>query len=250
MIVSQIFSSCYALSIASPFYFIDEDNKRITYEYHGSYVVDGADVDTFTWIKEPDSYLYNKISGIYAKDKNHVYLMGKIIPNADPKTFTALTVNYDESPPNFGKDKQHVYLGLEIVPDLDAETFEMLGLFFSKDKNGLYYKTIALKYEGDLKSTQIRNIHFLFDDTYVYFNGHRINGSDGKSFSYLPPSIYLSEKKLSDREWLEGEAIDIDKLPHYSEYAEIWDDNNDYSYSELYEEFGNWRKIKVFGENE
>lgn len=82
------------------------------------------------------------LSGNFAKDKNHVYVSGRIdciieLKGADPKTFTALN---DE----FGKDKNSVYRRSYKVEGADVTTFEIVTSTdfkegtCAKDKNRYY----------------------------------------------------------------------------------------------------------------
>jgi hypothetical protein len=48
----------------------------------------GADVKTFTLIPAPiDGFRPEPFSGLYTKDKNHVYVYGRVLARADPTTF-------------------------------------------------------------------------------------------------------------------------------------------------------------------
>ena len=81
------------------------------------------------------------ISRDYTTDGKYVYCQGKIIPNADPKTFKAI-----DNAPYFANDKNQLYalsgssLGLQIWTDVDVESLEFFSdsAFFA-DKNHLFY---------------------------------------------------------------------------------------------------------------
>lgn len=74
----------------------------------------------------------------YAKDKNHVYLKGGQIQNADPKTFKVMDEGYS-------MDKNYVYLDYYKIWKADPVTFELMKFPYSKDKNYIYCGTLPLE---------------------------------------------------------------------------------------------------------
>ena len=67
--------------------------------------IENAHVSTFEILDE---------LGQYAKDKNHVYFQGAIIPEADPQTFSVLNENY-----NCAVDANHAYQRDNTIPDFN-----------------------------------------------------------------------------------------------------------------------------------
>lgn len=95
-------------------------------------------------------------SQTYAKDKNHVYLFGKIIPSANPETYELLTSK---------------------------------GFLFIKDDKHLYFRNNAVIHDGDLATIQVFDEHFSRDKNALYFSGYRvpkINPDTFEAISWKP----------------------------------------------------------------
>ena len=73
----------------------------------------------------------------FAMDKNHVFLNGKQITNADPKTFHVLSKGYSA-------DQYNVFLDCETIINADPETFKILEFPYSKDVKKIYCGTLPL----------------------------------------------------------------------------------------------------------
>lgn len=71
----------------------------------GPFEIQGADIASFEILDELQQY---------AKDKNHVYFQGVIIPEADTQTFSVLNENY-----NCAVDANHAYQRDNIIPNFD-----------------------------------------------------------------------------------------------------------------------------------
>ena len=74
----------------------------------------------------------------YAKDKNSVFYIGRIIKNADPKSFEVLNNGYS-------KDLNNVFLDNETIIFADPKSFEQLEFPYSKDKNNIFCGTLPLE---------------------------------------------------------------------------------------------------------
>ncbi|MDD2908092.1 MAG: DKNYY domain-containing protein [Candidatus Gracilibacteria bacterium] len=82
--------------------------------------------------KDSDLVTYKNIFGPYSKDKNYVYLFGKIINGADPQTFKILSIlNL------IGSDKNFIYSGFECLVLSSVDTFKVLGSF-QTDNTDIY----------------------------------------------------------------------------------------------------------------
>ena len=95
-----------------------KDSQRV---YFDSLCVEGADVASF-----------KVMSMTVAKDKNHVYYFGRILPLADPLTFEALGKSI------YNRDKNHVWCGDSLMTDADASTFVVDDIDRAHDKNGAF----------------------------------------------------------------------------------------------------------------
>ena len=74
-----------------------------------------------------------EVIGMYAKDKNHVYIFDNIIQWVDPITFKL----FDDSS-SYAKDKDNIFIGSRIITWADMETFEIIDMNKAKDKNHVY----------------------------------------------------------------------------------------------------------------
>jgi hypothetical protein len=153
-------------------------------------VIEVADADTFEAL--------NKDCG---KDGKHVFLLGKVIPNADPATFRLLGGSYS-------KDKNHGYTRDVIVSD-DAANFTIVpnrnetasnvtaeGIVYARDSHFVY--------EGVLKIERADPTTFEFipmfngyyvcrDKKTVYWQHKPLEGTDGQSFVKIT-ELYFKDK--------------------------------------------------------
>jgi len=83
------------------------DKYQVYYPY--CRIIIGADASSFQIISV----------GTYAKDKNHVYLFGKVIPISDPQSFEVL----DGS--TYLKDKNFVYYFLHTTDPVKGEVYDV-----------------------------------------------------------------------------------------------------------------------------
>lgn len=96
-----------------------------------------------------DSLSFTRINGIYAKDKNHGFLLVSswltdempcrffILEDADPKTLKAVTKG-DWMYENFAIDKKHIYLDGKIIATTESfNTLDIEKLFKEKNVNGI-----------------------------------------------------------------------------------------------------------------
>ena len=96
--------------------------------FSGRYLIVGADPATFEII--------NSNYPAYGKDKNHVYAStyneeNPIMVGADPETFEMLE-------PPYSRDKDHIFIYARMIPEADVNTFEILDYSYSRDKNHVY----------------------------------------------------------------------------------------------------------------
>lgn len=113
------------------FQLINDDYAKDDYRvYFRDMIIPEADVKSFT------------AHGLSGKDHQHIYKKGKIIKDADPKTYIELMYGY-------GKDQQHVFFGFEIINEADPETFITIESGAGVDKNNVF---VNGKIDNNLKS--------------------------------------------------------------------------------------------------
>jgi hypothetical protein len=119
----------------------------------GSYErqVIGADLATF-----------EVVLGLYAKDRNRVYLEGRPLETADPATFQRIGRRY-------WRDRTHVFLHTWILPGADPRTFRMLTTEreWGMDAKEVYFGTTAIKV-ADIGSFQVIREHWAKDAKHYY----------------------------------------------------------------------------------
>lgn len=81
---------------------------------------------------EPDLATFKVKSMEVAKDKNHVYYFGELIPDADPSTFEPIGKS------GYYRDKSHIWCGNALLEDVDYDTFEADDWDSAHDKYGRF----------------------------------------------------------------------------------------------------------------
>ena len=111
--------------------------KRITQ-------IDEHDIESFKVLKNSN----------YARDKNSVFYIGRIIKDANPENFE--TINKD----GYSKDRKYVFLDEEKIVHANPKSFKLLEFPYSKDENHIFCGTIPI----DLKSEEINEFKVTNED--------------------------------------------------------------------------------------
>lgn len=171
----------------------DLNSFKVLHSLHSVYAKDnnnvyykgGSDSDTLTVFQRADSASFQFLNSRFSKDKNNAYHEGKVIENADPKTFVA----YADSV--YAKDKNNVYgfFGSNggTLKSADPATFEYISWMYAKDKNNVYFNGEII---DGISPTgfQVLEEGFLRDNISVYYK---------KDFSSPVVKIfYLDAKNL------------------------------------------------------
>jgi len=148
-----------------------------------------ADAETFQIIDK---------SRRVAKDKNHVYIGGKIVEWADPATYETLGTAR-----RITKDKNHVYIYWKISEWADPESFSTTDkhdVFY--DKNNVYFTSKFLwrlqKIPGaDVATFETLSLKdFYKDKDHVYHKGSVITWADPESFAKYLWSYYIDKDSV------------------------------------------------------
>lgn len=128
------------------------------------------------------------------RDKK-VFVGNTLVDKADAESFQILDAlcHGDEDKYCFGKDKNRVYYYSREIPNSDPTTFKLLGEGYSSDKNNVYYimENIFLVIKGaNSKSFQVlgssgSGYAYAKDKNFAYYDGVKLKGSDGKSFTLI-----------------------------------------------------------------
>ncbi len=137
-------------------------------------------------VPEADTKSFQALSGNYARDKNKIYFWGQALKDVDISSFQVLKSGYS-------KDKNHVYLSGEIAPGVDQKSFQILNEMYSKDKTSIYYlgsnpddnkikETDPESFAVFPSDTEEKNLDFAKDKKHVYWAGRIILGADPATF--------------------------------------------------------------------
>ncbi len=172
-------------------YSFDKNNVYYT-GYNGTIKIEGADISSFTPIKN---------SLLYSKDKNSLYISGKKVKGISPENLKIFFLPFDVYAFLLKNDTNIYYMTAnESIVDsfniitlnssgMDLKTFEAVGEDnnYFKDKNNLYMKNFEkglVKIEGfDIKSMVILDDFYIKDKNNVYCNGKIMKEADSKTFT-------------------------------------------------------------------
>lgn len=127
----------------------------------------------FEWIQfSCKSKSFRAIEAWRAHDATNVYYQDKIIPWADPKSFTGVNTwgyNWIETY-HYMRDKNHVYYDDRAIINSDPKTFILMKDLHSKDKNNIYYAWWKIEW-ADYKTYTPLRYSFARDKNHFYFAG-------------------------------------------------------------------------------
>ncbi len=132
---------------------------------------------------------------VFSIRENKIFFGDTVIPKADVNTFQVMNAicHGDEDKHCFGKDKERVYYYSRELPNSDPNTFRFLGGGYSSDKKNVYYimeNVFQVVIGANSKTFQVvgsigSSYAYAKDNNFVYYDGVKIQGSDGKSFGLL-----------------------------------------------------------------
>ena len=214
----------------------------------GGYKVSGGKVNFYkestgmtpwqSWeIKEADAASFEVLEGGYAKDKNHAYVDGLILPQSEAGTFKIIRKPYaadgnhifydrwllSNSPDKFrilekgySADGEKVFFGREefLPGTVDAATFEQVGSSdFFRDKNRVYMDdkivegadSATFEYLPSKTYGNAKNFDYARDARSVFYQGVKVAGCDPKTHKIIDfqthrdaRHLYLLTEKISD----------------------------------------------------
>lgn len=176
---------------------------------------------------------------IWAKDKLNVWYKNKMLPGADPKTFTVLENGYS-------LDKEHVYYYDNIIVSADIESFEVLSYFFAKDKDMILFQgkeVFGVKY---INSFRVIDAYFSKDSATVYFNNdtllNKLPDSDPKTFQY---HTSIESQELTSLKYY----TDKDKVYLVDTDKKVGEEDFLYMFEAFTESFSVYREKYYSGDN-
>ena len=135
----------------------------------------------------------------YSSNNNNIYYKNKKIQNVDIDSFIIEDKNVF-----YSKDKNHVYFMGEEQKGTDSSTFEVLNYHFTKDRNHVYYENEILN-EADSTSFVILQNNYAKDDNHIYYNNEILKEVDSSSF------IVLDNNYMKDKNSVYYKNIKLDK---------------------------------------
>jgi hypothetical protein len=132
----------------------------------------------------------------YYKDANNVFYKDKIIPEADPESFTGNLFKAEDPLKDggfgeyYGRDKNHVYYEGKVIIGADPSSFISMynnayegpqGQPFGKDDKQVYYATSTVL-KADVSTFKELDWCAFADKNYVFKSGEVIFGADPKTY--------------------------------------------------------------------
>jgi hypothetical protein len=210
---SQVDTFQFLALPGQPFFGYAKDSNQV---YYNGIILE-ADPATFSLVS---SETWNP----YGRDKNAVYYRSDKLENSDPATFFVIGTYY-------AKDKGAVYYISSRLENSDPVTFETLRGSFgyqAKDKNNIYYRDIIVK-NADPDTYQILGDYYTKDKNAVYFEGEKIvadsatfkieMNDDPRSYCGSGPVKVMDEKYFYYKGFIVCDIADADQesIPYYYE---------------------------------
>lgn len=181
-----------------------EYSKDKTSVYYKTMRIIGSDPENFSLLVDPHIGKHK-----YVKDKNHVYLDGQIVAQADPKTFRFMSETYSA----YTKDDKNIYFADQIVKEADRATF---GLVSSRERaDSAYYKDKTHVYhDGKILADANVEQFAVLDDSYcngsdcyytdqshIYYKGERVTEMDAPTMVVFNPNYAKDKHHVYFREY-------------------------------------------------
>ena len=192
---------------------------------------------------DPRSFSASEYLYPYSKDKKAVYYKTETIKNADPASFVLLHQGYS-------KDKQSVFLHASVIPEADPETFKwIVGTDYSTDRQHVFFQGKKLE-NSDGMSFRVLDDDYCLDKNNVYYHGQKTDADPDIfkiiSSEYGYPFYPGNEEKLKN---FIMSRLDFSKYPHKTDYnytALCWFDTLGkvervkMSYFDFHNEYSEW----------
>jgi len=155
--------------------------------YNGYYLDGGviSDIDYETF--HPIDAKKNNHSGSYAADKNRVYFMDMIVPEADPLTFKEVAFY-------IGQDKYRAYKGATPTQIKDYTRLRRLGDMYADGVN-VYDHDFHILPNADAETFEHIERNWYKDKSNVWWDNKMLIGANPKKFVPVQVSSYRNGKK-------------------------------------------------------
>lgn len=147
-------------------YAIDSDSVYVVNDSRSAWIKIAADVSTF-----------EVLAGQFARDKNHIFQMGKPLEGLKPG-FSVISGQH-----GYAQDDMHIYGPHGIIPDADPETFRMLTKQYSVDAGHVFFEGRNIS-EADSGSFEvIDNGLYAIDAKSVFYAGRLLKDTSPTGFT-------------------------------------------------------------------
>ena len=128
-------------------------------------------------VKDADPDTFEKLDGLYAKDKNHFYYKGSAVEDVEPDSIEKIYFG------KYFKSDNKLYQGGRVIEDVDAETFKPINNIYAKDKNNIYlsYNDGLSTSDLDVDTFELLGEAHAKDKNGVYFFKFKIEGMDSET---------------------------------------------------------------------
>lgn len=119
---------------ATPMHVKDVESFKVTKWFEDDFWAQDAQCVYYDTVRIDDADLpsFKILEMSTAKDNNHVYYFGRVIPDADPATFEPIKNSV------YNRDKSHIWCGDDLLKDVDYETFAVDDMSRAHDKYGTF----------------------------------------------------------------------------------------------------------------
>ncbi len=135
-------------------------------------------------IPKADRWTFEILSQTYAKDANHIYYKGNLIPNSDPATLESLGSGPDDWN-GYARDAGQVYCWGEILPNAAPVSFEVIdsNLLYARDNKQVYHCADVIAQANPVTFELISGSVSRDDQDYYYYSA--VLNVDMESFTLL-----------------------------------------------------------------
>lgn len=134
-------------------------------------------------LKNGDIASFKDMGAGYGRDKDRVYYKGRVVDGADPESFCHSLVLKDNDSTEFARDHKHLFLMGKIMENADYKSLRKLSYSYYCDDRQVYYYPDGLIVEN-ASPDDFRKIDFPYYSSRenVYINGEKIPEADTASF--------------------------------------------------------------------
>lgn len=145
-------------------------------------------------LRHADSHSFMDLGFGYAKDRNNVYLNGRILEYVDPSTFRLKghggphfehhrdRRDYDREYRGYYKSDFNVFYGNQKI-DASPGSFEEIGYGYAKDAFSVFYD--GRKLDASPNSFKLLEGGYAKDAFSVFYEGRKVEGASAGTFKYM-----------------------------------------------------------------